>query len=513
MSSHEIARVAIKRAIRALHKRHLLEEGAHAPAIAALARPFVAQGLEWKEKAEKLEFELAQCYRAQSRLSEQLVVEVAECRSSKAALQEKESLIISLQNEITDAREENSKLRESAHQSAQAVDLAVSENQSLRAQLEDALQKLKEAQADNKNLIDRWMLEKMNDAEKLNEVNALYEEMMQQVKMSGIEQLARRQVDGVVRQREAGYEDFLPESVVPSSCKHVLEAHAGGCGSILFEHNSNRLLTGGQDRTVKVWDANAGILADMLRGSVGSILDIAVTHDAKFVIGASSSNNLCVWESSSGRVRHTLTGHTDKVCAVDATRCSSRNVVSAAYDHTIKVWDLHKGYCVHTIVSMSNCNALAYSSDGLTVCSGHVDGNLRMWDGVSGRLMSEVAAHSQAITSICVSRSGGVVLTSGRDNVHNMFDLRTLEVCGTLRASGSRVATNWSRSCISGDDNYVAAGSADGRVYIWSRMKTDKPASVLDGGHSSSPVLSCAWNDLGRLLASADRNGTVCIWM
>lgn len=62
------------------------------------------KGSEWKEKAENLEVELQQCYKAQSRLSEQLVVEVAESRTSKILLQEKDTLITDLQNELTQAR-------------------------------------------------------------------------------------------------------------------------------------------------------------------------------------------------------------------------------------------------------------------------------------------------------------------------------------------------------------------------------------------------------------------------
>lgn len=34
---------AIKDALRALRKRHLLEEGAHAPAITALSKPLISQ--------------------------------------------------------------------------------------------------------------------------------------------------------------------------------------------------------------------------------------------------------------------------------------------------------------------------------------------------------------------------------------------------------------------------------------------------------------------------------------
>ncbi|KAJ6825029.1 autophagy-related protein 16 isoform X2 [Iris pallida] len=354
------------------------------------------------------------------------------------------------------------------------------------------------------------MLEKMKDAEKLNEANAIYEDMMRQLKVSSIEQLAREQVDGVVRQREAGYEEYVISSI-PSTCKHTItKAHEGGCGSIIFEPSSHKLISGGQDKTVKIWDTNTGSLSSTLRGCIGSVLDLAITHDNRFVIAASSSKDLIVWESGSGRIQHTLTGHKDKVCAVDAGRVSSRNVMSASYDHTIKVWDLHNGYCTNTIISASNCNAISYSADGVTLCSGHLDGNLRLWDIRSGKLISEVAAHSQAVTSVCVSRSGNVLLTSGRDNVHNLFDLRSLEVCGTFMASGNRVASNWSRSCVSSDESYVAAGSADGSVYMWSILEGNL-AGVLNAGHSAH-VLSCAWGGLGMSLASADKNGTVCIW-
>ena len=34
---------AIKHALKALRKRHLLEEGAHAPAIVALSKPIISQ--------------------------------------------------------------------------------------------------------------------------------------------------------------------------------------------------------------------------------------------------------------------------------------------------------------------------------------------------------------------------------------------------------------------------------------------------------------------------------------
>ncbi|OIW00291.1 hypothetical protein TanjilG_27542 [Lupinus angustifolius] len=507
-SQEEIANEAIKHALKALKKRHLLEEAAHAPAFQALSRPFAFQGSEWKEKADNLQVELQQCYKAQSRLSEQLVVEVAESRVSKALVQEKETALADLQKELTEVREESSQLKLDLEQKIKELEVVASENSELKSQLEQMTSKAKNAEAENKMLIDRWMLEKMKDAERLNEANALYEDMVQRLRASGLEQLARQQVDGIVRRSEEGAQVFL-ESNIPSTCKYRLNAHEGGCAAILFEYNSSKLVTGGQDRSVKVWDTNTGSLCSSLHGCLGSVLDLTITHDNRSVIAASSSNNLYVWDLNSGRVRHTLTGHTDKVCAVDVSKVSSRHVVSAAYDRTIKVWDLVKGYCTSTIIFHSNCNALSFSMDGQTIFSGHVDGNLRLWDIQTGKLLSEVAGHSLAVTSISLSRNGNVVLTSGRDNLHNLFDVRSLEVCGTLRAAGNRVASNWSRSCISPDDNHVAAGSADGSVYIWSISKGDIVSTLKE--HTSS-VLSCRWSGIGKPLASADKNGIVCLW-
>lgn len=487
----------------------MVEEGAHAPAFLAISRPFVHQGLEWKEKAENLEVELQQCYKAQARLSEQLVVEVAESRASKALVQEKEALIPDLQNELTQARDECSRLTALLEEKTKALELIIGENQELRAQFEEMKVRANNAEAENKMLVDRWMLQKMQDAERLNEANALYEDMLDRIKASGIEQLARQQVDGIVRHSEEGAEYYV-ESTIPSAFKHRFPAHDGGCASIVFENSSGKLISGGQDQTVKMWDTNTGSLSRTFYGCLGSVLDLAITYDNRCIIAASSSNNLYVWDANSGRVRHTLTGHIDKVCAVDVSRFSSRHVVSAAYDRTIKVWDLNKGYCNNTIIFPSNCNALSFSMDGQTICSGHVDGNLRLWDIQTGKLLSEVAAHSLAITSISLSRNGNTILTSGRDNLHNLFDIRTLEVCGTLRASGNRVASNWSRSCISADDNYVAAGSADGLIHVWSISKANIVGTLKE--HSVS-VLCCSWSGLGKPLATSDKNGVICTWI
>ena len=72
------------------------------------------KGFEWKKKADNLEVELQQCYKARSQLSEKLAMEFQQCykaqsqlsesRASKALLQEKENTIADMQKELTKLR-------------------------------------------------------------------------------------------------------------------------------------------------------------------------------------------------------------------------------------------------------------------------------------------------------------------------------------------------------------------------------------------------------------------------
>ncbi|XP_057859108.1 autophagy-related protein 16 isoform X1 [Cryptomeria japonica] len=504
----ERQRVAIDKAMKALRRRHALEEGAHAPAISLLYRAYDSHGAVWKEKSEKSEIELRECYKAQAKLSEQLVEEVSECRNLKAQNQEKDNLINELQSQLLSARKKVEELQGCLEEKSSAFDLTASENLELRKQVAGLTSKLSSAEAENHMLIERWMLQKMQESERLNEANAMYEDMMNRFKASSIEESARQQVDGIVRQSELGLEDYV-ESSIPSATKHTVHAHEGGCHSLLFENNSDRLITGGQDMLVKLWDINSGTLISTLHGCLGAVLDLGVSGDNKFILGASSDHKLYLWDVQSGRIAHTLTGHSEKVCATDVSKLSNRKAVSAAYDRTIKVWDLHKGYVANTIICHSNCNSVSLTADGQHIYSGHVDGHLRFWDTRTGKLVNEVAAHVSGITSVTLSRNGQFVLTSGRDNLHNLFDVRSLEVCATFRAQGHRVANNWSRSCISADDNYVAAGSTDGTVYVWSRPSAAIMSTLK--GHSTS-VLACTWNNAGKPLVSADKNGYLHIW-
>ena len=63
------------------------------------------------------------------------------------------------------------RLRGELEEKSRALDLIIPENEQLRMEMQSLEERLKAVEYDSKTLIDRWMSQKMIDAERLNEVS------------------------------------------------------------------------------------------------------------------------------------------------------------------------------------------------------------------------------------------------------------------------------------------------------------------------------------------------------
>ena len=55
-----------------------------------------------------------------------------------------------------------------------------------------------------------------------------------------------------------------------------------------------------------------------------------------------------VWDVHTGKLRHTLTGHTEEV---EVLRLCGDGALSGSWDHSLRVWDTLTGICTHTLLS------------------------------------------------------------------------------------------------------------------------------------------------------------------
>jgi WD40 repeat protein len=103
-----------------------------------------------------------------------------------------------------------------------------------------------------------------------------------------------------------------------------------------------------------VWDFNTGRVIHTLRGHSAAVCAVAISPDGRWAVSGSSDWTLKIWNLQAGCELRTLTGHSEEVKGV-AVSMDGRWVVSASSDKTVKVWDLETGLSTATFT----CDAAA----------------------------------------------------------------------------------------------------------------------------------------------------------
>jgi len=373
--------------------------------------------------------------------------------------------------------------------------------------------------------VERWMKEKAIDADKINFENEQQAKLRQEKLQRELNDAANESVGFIKRIVKAASRDIPPDTVdlgisppllayvtsVPDIPRVSLDAHDGEVLSAQFSPTGKYIATGGSDRKVKIWECGRGHMNELsvLHGCNASILCVRFDLQEKMALATSNDKACRIWTLGDQRLRHTLTGHSEKVLAARYLGADSSKVVSGSHDRTLKIWDLRSKVCTKTIFTMSSCNDLVTSDlSGTSIISGHFDKKIRFWDIRSDSNTNEIQLPGK-VTSLDLAPDMNSLLACSRDDSLKLIDLRRNQIVSTYRSDGFKVAFDWTRACFSPDIQYVMCGSHDGGVYVWN-CRTEKLEKTLRE-HKNS-VIACAWHPNGSALLTCDRGKHLVMW-
>ena len=163
---------------------------------------------------------------------------------------------------------------------------------------------------------------------------------------------------------------------------NTFQGHIDIVTSVKYSPDGTRIVSGANDNTVKVWNAETGALLNTLQ--VTSVVNaVAYSPDGTKIVSGSDDQNVKVWDAETGALLNTLEGHTRLVNSV-GYRPDGTRIVSGSSDNTIKVWDAETGALLNTIEGHSRyVLAVAYSPDGTKIVSGSGDNTIKVWSDTS----------------------------------------------------------------------------------------------------------------------------------
>jgi small GTP-binding protein len=208
--------------------------------------------------------------------------------------------------------------------------------------------------------------------------------------------------------------------------------------------DGRRIISGSDDKTLRVWDADSGKCLATLEGHTGTVIEVAVTADGRRIISGSDDKTLRVWDADSGKCLATLKGHTGTVNGVAVT-ADGRRIISGSGDKTLRVWNMDLGKCLATLEGHTDwVRDVAVTADGRRIISGSDDKTLRAWDADSGKCLATLEGHTDWVRGIAVTRDGRRIVSGSDDKTLRVWELppygeTVAEESGATRYTNAKV--------------------------------------------------------------------------
>lgn len=281
------------------------------------------------------------------------------------------------------------------------------------------------------------------------------------------------------------------------------DAEAGEVSAVAFSSDGSRMVSGGADKIIRLWDVGSGREIRRFEGHTDVVKGLDFSPDGRRILSGSNDKTVRLWDVDSGKELRRFEGHAEGVSHVRFSP-EGRIGASGSWDHTARLWDLDKGRQIHALKHGDFVVGLSFSPDGKQLATGSWDRSVRLWDVETGREIQRFKGHKDRAGDVAFAPDGRHVLSGSNDKTLRLWDVKTgREV--------SRIETG-------ADVGWAVAVSPDGRraladhkadVVLWD-LAASRPIHRFQG--HTGQVTDLAFSPDGRTALSSSKDGSVRLW-
>lgn len=298
------------------------------------------------------------------------------------------------------------------------------------------------------------------------------------------------------------------------TCIRTLTGHRGSISSLAYGFPGGfsqslgeaMIVSGGSDKTIKIWDLETGVLQHTLKGHRQSLLSVILSADGQYLASGSGDGIIQLWNAASGTPLLSIVAHTEPLVSLSlAFTPDQQYLISGSSDHKIKIWRVEDGTLERVLQHSRGINAIAISPNGQYLASGSSDNTIRLWDLTTGELIQILADHSRDVNSVIFSPQGDLLVSGSSDLLIKVWASNTGFLQSTL--SGH---LDWVRVVtFSADGQWLISGGADQMIKIW-QISTGQLLNTLSGHKKDVNTLVLSVD--GYQIISGSSDGTIKVW-
>eukprot|EP01133_Synstelium_polycarpum_P001107 gene1107-1263_t len=280
----------------------------------------------------------------------------------------------------------------------------------------------------------------------------------------------------VVRQQRAWFDSKITQTTLKGHSKCIY------CIKLAGDHH---ILSGGDDKKLKVWDMRKSKHLYSLRGHTGSVKSVDYQGaDLTRVFTSSADFTARIWNTKTKKSVRTYTGHREAVTGIVYLGDVENKVVTCSLDSTIQIWDAETGSTLSTLTGHTKgvyaVRPFMGEDDRFnsTLVSVSADWSARVWDTRTSQCVRTFQGHEDDVTCVSVDNSGLVATGSGDGSVR-LWDV------GTGRAINKFVPQEtkerlwvWS---VQLDRQKIISSGKGGVIRFWDPYNSQRCRTI--GGH------------------------------
>jgi len=189
--------------------------------------------------------------------------------------------------------------------------------------------------------------------------------------------------------------------------------------------HGKQIASGGDDNTLRVWDASTLESLFVCSLHTGCINCVAYSPDGKKIASGSDDKTVRIWDASSGACLAKCEGHKDRVNSI-AFSPDGQRVASAGSDNSVRIWDVGTGTCLANCVGHTSIVVrVVFSPDNCRIASASWDKTVKIWEG--SRCIATFGEHSDKVIAAAFVRSGKAVISVSWDGKIHIWSITTRE--------------------------------------------------------------------------------------
>ncbi len=289
-----------------------------------------------------------------------------------------------------------------------------------------------------------------------------------------------------------------------------LTGHQGPVRSILFHPHQPQLLTSGEDGTIRRWAAPDKrfdpFTSNPSNGNLGPVRAIAISADGQQMASA-QGKTVRLWnlaDRSAIALSITLSGHQGLVRSVQF-RPDGQQLVSTGDDGTIRLWNLQGQPLAQWSAAAKRVWSVGFSPDGQSLVSAGADGVIRLW-GLNGESLGQLEGHLGPVFSVMFRPDGQQIASGGQDRTVRLWDVATQRKVQLFPVYGAEVNS----VAFSPDGQRLISGDSTGNVQLWD-LSTQQQFAAWNA-HANSIVRQVRFSPDAQQVATAGDDGIAKVW-